>query len=268
MAKQYAKNSRMLEIQTQMAERCVELLNIPEDSPPLLLLDLGCGSGMSGDVLTDAGHRWVGCDISGPMLREAVENEVEGDLVMRDLGDGLPFRPGTFDGCISVSAVQWLCNADRTSHNPVRRLRRLFETLFACMKRSARVVIQLYPETPAQMEMITSSAMRAGFTGGLLIDYPHSAKAKKYYLTLFAGPAPEAAAQPRALGVDGGEPTTALYMRDRERSRRRGLKRRASSKPMKGTREWVLKKKASARARGDSVKTDSKYTARRRPHAF
>ena len=56
-ARQYTRNTRMQEIQTQMAERCVELLNIPADSPPLLLLDLGCGSGISGDVLTDAGHR-------------------------------------------------------------------------------------------------------------------------------------------------------------------------------------------------------------------
>lgn len=35
-----------------------------------------------------------------------------------DLGHGLPFRPGTFDGAISISAVQWLCNADRASHEP------------------------------------------------------------------------------------------------------------------------------------------------------
>ena len=254
-----------------MAERCVELLNIPPDSPPQLLLDLGCGSGISGDVLTQYGHRWIGCDISKAMLNEAVEREVDGDLVVRDLGDGLPFRPGMFDGCISVSAVQWLCNADRSSHNPVRRLRRLFETLFACMKRSARVVIQLYPETPAQMDMITSSAMRAGFTGGLLIDYPNSTKAKKYYLTLFAGPAPPASEQPRALGEDGAEEPgkrSAMFMRERDRTRRHGLKRKAPSKPVKGSREWVLKKKEAARARGDSVKTDSKYTARKRPRAF
>jgi 18S rRNA (guanine1575-N7)-methyltransferase len=29
--------------------------------------------------------------------------------------------------------------------------------------------------------------MRAGFTGGLVVDYPNSTKAKKYYLCLFAG---------------------------------------------------------------------------------
>lgn len=30
------------------------------------------------------------------------------------------------------------------------------------------------------MELITQQAMRAGFTGGVVVDYPNSTKAKKY----------------------------------------------------------------------------------------
>lgn len=45
------------------------------------------------------------------MLDVAREREVEGDLCLHDLGHGLPLRPGSFDGAISISAVQWLCNA-------------------------------------------------------------------------------------------------------------------------------------------------------------
>ena len=45
------------------------------------------------------------------MLDVAVEREVAGDLCLHDLGHGLPVRPGTVDGAISSSAVQWLCNA-------------------------------------------------------------------------------------------------------------------------------------------------------------
>lgn len=32
----------------------------------------------------------------------AVEREVEGDLLELDAGMGVPFRPGTFDGCIRL----------------------------------------------------------------------------------------------------------------------------------------------------------------------
>ena len=46
---------------------------------------------------------------------------------------------------------------------------------------------QLYPETPDQMELIMYQATKAGFSGGVVVDYPNSTKAKKYYLCLFAG---------------------------------------------------------------------------------
>lgn len=62
-------------------------------------------------MLTDNGHEWVGIDISPAMLNVARDRQVDGDLVLGDMGMGLPFRAGTFDGAISVSAVQWLCNA-------------------------------------------------------------------------------------------------------------------------------------------------------------
>ena len=116
-----------------------------------------CGSGLSGEVLTEAGHCWVGVDISQHMLSQllktvkyiynrvsevvtsplspavAQEREVEGDLFLQDMGDGLGFRAGTFDGMISVSALQWLCNADKKTHHPPRRLYRFFSSLYACM---------------------------------------------------------------------------------------------------------------------------------------
>ncbi len=59
-------------------------------------------------------------DISQHMLNVAQSREVEGDMVLRDMGQGLPFRPGAFDGAISISALQWLCNADKSSHSPKR----------------------------------------------------------------------------------------------------------------------------------------------------
>ena len=49
------------------------------------------------------------------MLDVAQERGVEGDVCLHDLGQGLPLRPGTFDGAISISAVQWLCNAVRAA---------------------------------------------------------------------------------------------------------------------------------------------------------
>lgn len=254
-----------------MSERAIELLNLPADSPPLLLLDLGCGSGLSGQVISEMGHEWIGLDISPAMLDIALENGEGGNLILRDLGTGLPFRPGSFDGAISVSALQWLCNADKASQNPIRRLRVFFESLFASLKRSARAVLQIYPETSQQMDLITSSALRAGFTGGVVIDYPNSAKAKKYYLTLFAGPPPQNYQQPKALGAEAeGDERSATFVDDRSlgRKRRRIVKGGGVSKPTKKSREWIMKKKEHQKMQGKHVKADSKYTGRKRKSAF
>jgi len=34
----------------------------------------------------------------------------------------------------------------------------------------------------SQVDMITQQAMKAGFTGGLVVDYPNSTRAKKYVI--------------------------------------------------------------------------------------
>jgi hypothetical protein len=57
------------------------------------------------------------------MLDVAVERETDGDLLLGDLGQGLPVRPNSFDGAVSISAVQWLCNADKTGADPRLRLK-------------------------------------------------------------------------------------------------------------------------------------------------
>ncbi|EEC03516.1 methyltransferase, putative [Ixodes scapularis] len=131
-AAKYTSNSRIMEIQSAMSERAIELLALPEDECHFIL-DLGCGSGLSGDVLEEQGHVWVGVDISQAMLNVALEREASGDMLLGDLGHGVCFRAGAFDGAISISALQWLCNADKKSHNPVQRLHKFFSSLYACL---------------------------------------------------------------------------------------------------------------------------------------
>ena len=103
------------------------------------------------------------------------------------MGDGMPFKAGVFDGAMSISALQWLCNADKSYHRPAKRLFTFFTSLYACLSRGSKAVFQFYPENPSQIELITSQAMKSGFTGGLVVDYPNSTKAKKFFLVLMTG---------------------------------------------------------------------------------
>lgn len=47
---------------------------------------VGCGSGLSGESISDHGHQWIGLDISHSMLSVALERDVEGDLIHSDMG--------------------------------------------------------------------------------------------------------------------------------------------------------------------------------------
>jgi len=257
-AKKYATNTRIMEIQSQMSERAIELLNLPEDTPAFIL-DVGCGSGLSGNCLTDQGYEWVGIDISTAMLDIARENEVEGDVLVSDAGQGLFFRPGTFDGVISISALQWLCNADKRSHHPPKRLYKFFSSLYACMKRGSRAVFQIYPENPQQLELITSQATRAGFGGGVVVDYPNSTKAKKIFLCLYCGII--APTLPQGLGTETQSEQVAF-----SHSRMRNM--RNNKKSVKNSKDWILEKKERFRRQGKSVRKDTKYTGRKRKTKF
>ena len=68
-----ASSTRIQQIQADMTYRALELLNIDEDEQPFLL-DIGCGSGLSGEILTEEGHQWVGVDIAPSMLGEFEES--------------------------------------------------------------------------------------------------------------------------------------------------------------------------------------------------
>ncbi|KAL5767142.1 hypothetical protein ACOSP7_013713 [Xanthoceras sorbifolium] len=272
-ARKYTSSSRIIEIQAKLSERALELLALPDDGVPRLLLDIGCGSGLSGETLSENGHQWIGLDISRSMLDIALEREAEGDLLLKDMGQGLGLRPGVIDGAISISAVQWLCNADKSSHEPRLRLKAFFGSLYRCLARGARAVFQVYPESLAQRELILSSAMRAGFAGGVVVDYPHSSKSRKEYLVLTCGPPSINTELPKAKLEDGescsddessgDEENQTVCISDRHRPR----KKQKTTKKGKG-REWVLKKKEQLRRKGNVVPQDTKYTARKRKARF
>ena len=147
------------------------------------------------------------------------------------------------------------------------RLSRFFNTLFASLSRGARAIFQFYPESDDQVNMIMSSATKAGFSGGLVVDYPNSRKAKKFYLCLMTGPGGSSAAnQPKALGTELGEGMDVdevQYDRSRRAGAKEGKRGGTGSKRKKGKetdKDWILRKKSLYRQRGkEGVPSDSKW---------
>jgi 18S rRNA (guanine1575-N7)-methyltransferase len=309
-AKKYDTSSRMISVQREITERAIELLRLPPTADkPSFILDVGCGSGLSGKVLEEHGHVWVGCDVSRDMLNVAndrIDQMMEealngtnsdsddvpmnsnmdsnydtnnnnvgngnkndedgngiastGDLMHHDMGTGLPFRPATFDACISISALQWLCYANTKAQIPKKRLTRFFSSLYQVLRRGGRAVLQFYPETAEQAVLISECAAKVGFAGGVVVDYPNSAKAKKHYLVLTFD---------RGYTAPVGLSDSSLRSQVRVDAGKGGDKKRQIKKKRNGkSKDWILNKKDTQRKKGKDVRPDTKYTGRKRKDKF
>lgn len=192
------------------------------------------------------------------MLGVALEKEVEGDLFLADAGQGVPFRPGTFDAAISISAVQWLCNAETSEESPAGRLSRFFNGLYASLKRGGRAVCQFYPKNEEQKKMVSQAAIRAGFGAGLLEDDPGTKNAKTYLVLTVGGGELDGDITGVVRGMEG------VDVMD-QRKRAKGAKR---GQELKGSKSWIIRKKEQMERKGKVVKSNSKYTGRKRRIAF
>uniref|UniRef100_A0A0N4ZUS2 S-adenosyl-L-methionine-dependent methyltransferase n=1 Tax=Parastrongyloides trichosuri TaxID=131310 RepID=A0A0N4ZUS2_PARTI len=259
-ARRYNGNSHIIEIQREMAQRAIDLLELPEGISGMIL-DIGCGSGISGEVITENGHDWIGIDISPHMLEIAVnDREVEGDLIQRDMGSGMPFKAGCFDGAISISAIQWLCHANSSDQNPRKRLVRFFQSLYGSMTRGSKAIFQYYPESDAQANLIKGAAVKAGFNGGTVIDFPDSQRRKKHYLVLSTG---GNQVLPKALTEEVNSEDE-VDQCDVLESRTFNLHGNRKRKAPKGSKEYINAKKERMRRQGKEVRPDSKYSGRKR----
>ncbi len=292
-----------------MTQRALELLDLPG---PSFILDVGCGSGLSGEILTRSGttirrrrrqgdglgeaeeniekeeddddvdededdeedsdddnslreeagngpHVWVGMDISPSMLDVALQRDVEGDLLLADMGQGVPFRAGTFDAAISISAIQWLCNAESSDTSPQGRLARFFNGLYAALRRGGRAVCQFYPKNDTQRAMITQAAVRAGFGAGILEDDPGTKNLKVYLVLTVGGSGDITGVVSRMDGVD------VLDGRSRASGK---VGKHGKGEVQKGSKAWIAKKKEQMERKGKIVKASSKYSGRKRRIAF
>lgn len=77
-------------------ERCAQALAEFMGDPAAPVLDMGCGTGLSGLALRASGFDTIdGLDLTDEMLARAAEKHIYRDLRQTDAADPLPFEPGT-----------------------------------------------------------------------------------------------------------------------------------------------------------------------------
>ena len=118
-AEEYDNLRWMERNQKTTALRCIEYLYDEklgeldsEYKNPCVILDLGCGTGYSSEVLIENGFRVIGVDILDDMIIKASKKKKEHDyinldLIMADINN-LPFRYDTFNHAISISAYNFI----------------------------------------------------------------------------------------------------------------------------------------------------------------
>lgn len=247
-------NPHYVNVQRKLTERALELIEI-DNSIPQMILDVGCGTAISGQLLVERNQMFVGVDIAPEMLINAVQVvpplTTPNSYVRYDVGRGCPFRAGVFDAAIGIDVLRWLFVSFDDREPAIKRLKNFFETLHGCLRNGAKAIFNFHPETPEQAELLNQTATRCGFGGGIHTDFPNSTKAKVHWLVLEVG----------GVSPDSVEEKFTPYgcvnvdsFRPQNNHKKKGFNRI----------EFIKKKKERRRLLGLKTANDSKYSGRSR----
>jgi|ERR1712137_10219 len=164
--------------QAELTHAALRLLNPSGSTEGGVILDVGCGSGLSTKILTQLNYIPIGMDLSLPMLNLA-RNEIQkpfNQLCVVDFSQHLPFRDCSFDLIISISAIQWLVD--------VNNQKVFFGHLYRMMTPHGKGVFQFYPTDKSHALSILEASRSIGFHSELVLDYPHRNPQRKWFLCI------------------------------------------------------------------------------------
>jgi ubiquinone/menaquinone biosynthesis C-methylase UbiE len=175
-AKSYESSSSIYKSQIEISNRLNELLNLTNKK---LILDLGCGTGISSKFFKNQGHRILGIDISNDMLKFSNKKEIE---VVNGVFGYLPFRNEIFEALISISSLQWVWGSSR--EEVIAKYENIIKEIKRVMRNESILGIQFYPQTKKEFDLVSKIFRKNGFDGTLVIDSWDKSNRKKKYLIL------------------------------------------------------------------------------------
>ena len=178
-AKQYEQNSRIQQIQREMALRALEILEI---QPPALFLDVGCGTGLSMQVLNEQGFEGVGIDIAEPMLAIARQKGLK--VKKADFTIEIPFDSNHFDFVVSISTLQWIFHGFKPEVI-LEKCKRTAAEIHRVLKPGGRAIIQFYPKNEEQLRLAGKIFRKIKFQVMQIIDEPDIPKRRKVFLLCY-----------------------------------------------------------------------------------
>ncbi len=182
------KKSTILSLKYLFGEKLKdkEELNInPEDF--FLILDLGCGTGFSSEILIEKGYRVIGIDILNDMLLKAKEKKSiyqelhDLELILADI-NYLPFKNEKFDHIVSISAYNFIINETHNLRNKINILNNTANALNKILKERGRIVLEFYPENEKELDLFNKSFINNGFEGFMVKGNPRQQAGQTFLL--------------------------------------------------------------------------------------
>ena len=174
-ALKYEKGSGMKKVQFEITSRAIELLGLKTGK----VLDVGCGTGFSLEILKENRFEVTGVDVAEEMVKIAKSKGFEvklGSMLDLDYSDEY------FEGLISISAMQWINgnNVDEVIEN----YKKVASEMFRVLKNTGRGVIQFYPQSKGEFELWVKCFKFAGFKVETTVDEgaSHQKGNKKFIL--------------------------------------------------------------------------------------
>lgn len=188
-AQEYDSSKWMERNQKTTTLRCLELLFDSKlglfqdnDNEEILLLDLGCGSGFSSEILLEEDFNVVSVDILMDMLINFRTKKLKNsNPILADIKE-LPLRNNAIDHIISVSTFNFIYENlfDDDEKNSI--LRGTLNNLKEILKLEGRISIEFYPESENDGKLVNKAAISAGFNGFSVQDNPGGRKEQNFLL--------------------------------------------------------------------------------------
>jgi 18S rRNA (guanine1575-N7)-methyltransferase len=157
-----------------------------EKDLPLYILDLGCGTGFSSEILINAGFRVIGVDILEDMLSKANNKKTKLknhnlELILADIAH-LPFKTISFHYIVSISAYNFITHYYNSQREKVKIVNNTAKYLYKILKDNGRIIIEFYPENVEDLELFTNSFILNGFEGFIVKTNPKQKSGQTFLL--------------------------------------------------------------------------------------
>ena len=154
---------------------------------PFLILDLGCGTGYSSEILIQNRFRVVGIDVLPDMISRAREKKGTSnhfkslELILADI-NFLPIRVKTIDHIISISSYNFIIYGLENFGEKVKLLNDTSKYLNKVLKQNGRIVIEFYPRDDQELKMFNKSFINNGFEGFMVKNNPNQKSGQTFLL--------------------------------------------------------------------------------------